>query len=895
ETVLPGVVFTEEDEVEVEAADQVEHPSAGETEEKESFEPGTPDVAETDLESPTATVMDDRAEEAEPLGGWPIIGRPEEAPTEKTFPDPFVSEGPQDMDTLAQPRGELPSEEQHEMESGLSIATAREDEKGEEYFTPGEDAALDEEPRPEQIKADTEGMREDGVSEVPHQHEATDSHGKIEPEQDIADLMTADTETIEAETVPADTSQPFEEGNHLGSEGIGVDEIETRDEDFVPGAPSLHRGEALIEDRLADTAEKIDEQESDSFEPGAPLFIDEDALSAETDYEPETSDSEETADIPKTRETPLPADESREEVGESGDVTAASSEEEEALFEPGTPIEGEPETIAGEMETRPAEEGEETGAVHLEEADVLQMDAYRDRELTEAEAEITEEAGKEAYDAGEPGDEVTAGGESGIPDEITAKGLEGEDDLFEPGAESTSAQEEAVQEIDDLSRVSVEDKEKQEEPYQPDRTAIHEDIKTAEEIARSAAVASRAFEAAEVEPEHLRFAESEAGLKDESRDADVAMDERDRDEEELFEPGLPSPDEGAGHTIEAAAAVEEPEAGEAESVEPETTFAQDMDEAIDEDLEPEAAELHLPTSEPGDLPVEEPQGGPEDKDFDTIILKDKERDEAQFEPGTPAKEEPEAESIEAAPGYETREGKDTEEAQAWHTDIQAPVAEQESATLDKIILEEKDSPEGQDAAIEPSADEERISAKESLNTVKAEDKDLEREPFEPGDEDSEEATAELDQEALRTQDAAESERKEEPYQPDVVSLDKEAKDEQHVVDKAVHGMEEVAGEKFEPSTAAWKEETQPEPEEEEQDQATEAVSLDEESTEEDADDDKLRIDPKLATFTLATIYKVQGLHQQALQVLDMLEAKGSDPERIAAEREAIIRQMTGGS
>ncbi len=55
------------------------------------------------------------------------------------------------------------------------------------------------------------------------------------------------------------------------------------------------------------------------------------------------------------------------------------------------------------------------------------------------------------------------------------------------------------------------------------------------------------------------------------------------------------------------------------------------------------------------------------------------------------------------------------------------------------------------------------------------------------------------------------------------------------------------------------------------------------------------IDPKLATFTLATIYKVQGLYKQALQVLDMLEAKGGDPERIEDERRSITRSMTSGS
>jgi len=62
----------------------------------------------------------------------------------------------------------------------------------------------------------------------------------------------------------------------------------------------------------------------------------------------------------------------------------------------------------------------------------------------------------------------------------------------------------------------------------------------------------------------------------------------------------------------------------------------------------------------------------------------------------------------------------------------------------------------------------------------------------------------------------------------------------------------------------------------------------------DQAESRLGIDPKLATFTLATIYKVQGLYQQALQVLDLLETKGSDRERIESERASISRAMTSG-
>lgn len=57
----------------------------------------------------------------------------------------------------------------------------------------------------------------------------------------------------------------------------------------------------------------------------------------------------------------------------------------------------------------------------------------------------------------------------------------------------------------------------------------------------------------------------------------------------------------------------------------------------------------------------------------------------------------------------------------------------------------------------------------------------------------------------------------------------------------------------------------------------------------------LKIDPKLATFTLATIYKVQGLFVESLEVLNMLEDKGADQERIDDEREAIRNLMESGN
>ncbi|NOZ03627.1 MAG: tetratricopeptide repeat protein [FCB group bacterium] len=51
--------------------------------------------------------------------------------------------------------------------------------------------------------------------------------------------------------------------------------------------------------------------------------------------------------------------------------------------------------------------------------------------------------------------------------------------------------------------------------------------------------------------------------------------------------------------------------------------------------------------------------------------------------------------------------------------------------------------------------------------------------------------------------------------------------------------------------------------------------------------DSLAISPRLATFTLVTVLKNQGLYHQALDVLKILEDKGEDKERIERERQGI--------
>jgi hypothetical protein len=228
----------------------------------------------------------------------------------------------------------------------------------------------------------------------------------------------------------------------------------------------------------------------------------------------------------------------------------------------------------------------------------------------------------------------------------------------------------------------------------------------------------------------------------------------------------------------------------------------------------------------------------------------------------------------------------------------------------EAALEEKDLAEEQALPGEETDGGLTTLEDEAAGRVTLEDKDLEQEPFEPGDQPLDEGEeAELGEVALEEQAVEGGAGEEEPYRPDVDSLQKEAEQELEIIDKAVHDGGEMAGDMFEPSSAPPKEEAlsvssteqdqqvveEAEPEVEELDDGEYEFESEFQAAEEADSRDPLGIDPRLATFTLATIYKVQGLYHQALQVLDLLEAKGGDPERIQAERDTILQLMTTGT
>ncbi|MCH7496898.1 MAG: hypothetical protein IH971_03490 [Candidatus Marinimicrobia bacterium] len=212
----------------------------------------------------------------------------------------------------------------------------------------------------------------------------------------------------------------------------------------------------------------------------------------------------------------------------------------------------------------------------------------------------------------------------------------------------------------------------------------------------------------------------------------------------------------------------------------------------------------------------------------------------------------------------------------------------DDAENDRAVLDRKDlvtgTPADEANLDSGTADPDRGADSE----VALDSDDLGAAPFEPGDksEAAEESPSEVDssQEAER----AGGDDSQEPYRSDIVMLEKAADQEAEDLDKLAHAGGDMPGERFEPTRI------KPKAPDDAPETDDETVTTEREADQEEADAerDALQIDPKLATFTLATIYKVQGLYHQALQVLDMLEEKGADPERINAERDSIRKVMT---
>ena len=55
--------------------------------------------------------------------------------------------------------------------------------------------------------------------------------------------------------------------------------------------------------------------------------------------------------------------------------------------------------------------------------------------------------------------------------------------------------------------------------------------------------------------------------------------------------------------------------------------------------------------------------------------------------------------------------------------------------------------------------------------------------------------------------------------------------------------------------------------------------------------DSIEISSRLATFTMVAVLRNQGLHHQALAVLDELENKGVDKKRVKSEKQELLKIM----
>jgi len=118
----------------------------------------------------------------------------------------------------------------------------------------------------------------------------------------------------------------------------------------------------------------------------------------------------------------------------------------------------------------------------------------------------------------------------------------------------------------------------------------------------------------------------------------------------------------------------------------------------------------------------------------------------------------------------------------------------------------------------------------------------------------------------------------------VLSLDQDHKTAQDFINK-VDGKKNIAEKKRNPKVYK-KNQTKTEILIAPNRETPEKVSLNDEYQ------DPLKVSPRLATFTLVSVLKNQGLFDQALEILDALEKKGENPKAIALERDTIATLMT---
>jgi hypothetical protein len=864
--VLPGVVFTPEDEVEVRPEDQEDLMGKEHEEKAGPFEPGAPT-----LDTPEVPGMDS-----------PALATPESITEAQEFrqsyPEAVQTEG-HDGEQAGDEAQSTEHDIEEELPPGASAESAfaaseLESEKtptGEEEdasFEPGiissvegDENVLTTETRPAEDWRVEDPQEQSGV-EYPHR----DSLG----EQEI--IETEDSDTVETVYAPPLATDSLAREEEISADPTlsSLEDVATRQVSFEPGTVDEQDDDIPPEDSLArSTAAESQVEQIRDFEPGTASISPDEPSQGEVDL-----------DLPISEEDTSKEELPQHAMGEDAGVEAAD----DPPFQPGTskPDEDEPIDDSGHFKTEQSAELDAIKEAYPPESVTLEQAAQKERDTITAIMQDEEEPPSHGLEPGASEDMVP---ESTEPESELLVDISQPTESFEPGEEPVYDKDE-TSEAEKAEELFSKRLEKSKESYQPDSEAPGQDRDR--ETGLTGTDTDDSVEIDEdTEGGHDFYSDSDIELTD----SEVELgDEGLSAEAGSFEPGalpdadISEPTEDDTDQLTGAILTDEEV-----PFQPGEEAPDEEDRPADTDLDtytPEPSEIEVDHAQPDEGTTKEEQAGPEGVSPDSTALEGKDAEEARFEPGSARDKDQRDEAQTSEPMVGRDESELTEKTSTWSDDIPGQADTAQRVEPDQAILDQEDVTDDPRLSSEAESDEGTSTDEVSMDTVRMEDKDVEKVPFEPGDQEEADAPA-----ALKTD---EGERKEEPYQPDAVSMDKEADREQDTLERVAYDDRDMEGERFEASTAPL---TQDRPTESQKEDASppEESSDEGDSPEAVEPGDALWIDPKLATFTLATIYKVQGLYHQALQVLDMLEAKGGDPERIQAERESIIQQMTSGS
>ena len=838
---------------------------------EESAEPESPDEAES-FEPGKAAERDAAQPSVEDLG---------ESPDESSRPEgiDLQADTAQEQELLedyAEPAGlatgqdfkDSPEAAVDSITEQAAVSSAMVDDDGAAYWA----EALDSEGKsfePQRASEAPDQIDDEFTAEEPPVLSPDDGLPKRLPETDTegdAELTAEPKLTGQSELAEDSTDEPIPAASPQEDDGAAYwgEAYDIEEETFEPQTASEALEEVDDDFNEGSTLDRPAPEGTDEFDPSsasaesAPDVAEADQDAAETiEVEAEGIGAEETGFAkPDLAELEIDAETDKTEL-----------DEEEARFEP--------VSATPEDESFLDTDKEETGSP----AKLDQEEYPKDRESLQGgdgEAFLHDD---EEIESGETVIPVTED-EMQTREQEEAEDVADQEDSFEPL--SATAEDEAP---DADQFVRAEDSipsTAHDEPYRPDMQSLMQDMRDVHLEEEDAA--------AEAESEPSVAAEPESGMDSgeqlSSEDVRRSLEEEEPDEAESFEPGPTTPAETIPTEPEetapsVAAGMESDDAvsfepGEKEPASmPETEVVGKEQDASDQQP---ADEGELPEADAAHLTPVQPITSPEE---------DTEKPKDQFEPGEMASEDT-APVSEEHTLPDSRETSRAPDKQAWEAEAIIDTASSEGDDQPESAMLEEEEPLPQAEAPPAGTEEDEYLEKELVSTQELEDQDSASRTFTPGELSAEDDTS------LAAPDSPATEKETENIPvSDLSVVDTSGEDDLEVLEKMAYDSRDMQGESFEPSTEIpAHEDTAPE-------SATEAeLALEEDKTaEEELDEDsavsteRKWLDPKMATFTLATIYKVQGLYQQALQVLDLLEEKGADPDRIAAERDAILRQI----